>query len=183
MLLRCCSKLRGVECSLVSHSVLFLSLGTPLIHEMANTMQISKDELEELKEAFAKVGKSHRGGHRAPVCCTFGLDLSHPCDEQQCQQDGHSAALVVVSVPRSPLAALLLLPCPFGQGAQRQGHGQSGYQGALAGSLVLLLQGGLCCFLMAEEISTKQVLHCLGLGSTSGLAQCLVLVMLVPQIG
>jgi len=25
---------------------------------MANTMQISKDELEELKEAFAKVGKS-----------------------------------------------------------------------------------------------------------------------------
>ena len=28
------------------------------MYEMANTMQISKDELEELKEAFAKVGKS-----------------------------------------------------------------------------------------------------------------------------
>lgn len=50
-------------------------------------MQISKDELEELKEAFAKVGKSHQGGHLTPVCCTFELDLSHPSDEQQCQQD------------------------------------------------------------------------------------------------
>lgn len=27
------------------------------------------------------------GGHSAPLCCTFELDLSHCCDEQQCQQD------------------------------------------------------------------------------------------------
>lgn len=137
---------------------------------MANTMQISKDELEELKEAFAKVGKSHlRRRALAPVSCTFGLDLSHCCDKQQCQQDvGIRAALMIVSVPRSPLAALLLLACHFGQGAQRQGHGQCGCQGALADSLVLLLQSGLCCFLMAEEIP-KQVWHCCGLAALQGL--------------
>lgn len=44
---------------------------------MANTMQISKDDLEDLKEAFAKVGKSQHGEHLAPVCCEMGL--SHPC--------------------------------------------------------------------------------------------------------
>lgn len=147
-------------------------------------MQISKDELEELKEAFAKVGKSHLR-RRAPLSCLlhvwigFVTPLWWAALPAGC---GHSAALVIVSVPRSPLAALLLLACHFGQGAQRQGHGQSGYQGALADSLVLLLLDGLCCFLMAEELS-KQVLHCSGLGSTSGLAQCLVLVVLVWQIG
>lgn len=64
----------------------------------------------------------------------------------------------------------------------KAGTRQSGCQGALADSPALLLQGGLCCFLRAEEIS-KQVLQCFGLGSTSGLAECLVLVVLVWQIG
>lgn len=45
---------------------------------MAVTMQISKDELEELKEAFAKIGKWGRGGHLASVFCVLGASFSHP---------------------------------------------------------------------------------------------------------
>lgn len=41
-----------------------------LAHEMANVTQISKDELEELREAFAKVGEwfGSWGGGVSPVC-------------------------------------------------------------------------------------------------------------------
>lgn len=149
---------------------------------MANTMQISKDELEELKEAFAKVGKSHRGGHLAPVCCTFELDLSHPCDEQQCQQDVDILLLSWLSLCQGvpwQLCCFWLVTLA----KEHRGRDLAVWlSGSTGRSLVLLLQGGLCCFLIAE-VSTKQVLHCLGLGSTSGLAQCLVLVVLIQQIG
>lgn len=61
-------------------------------------MQISKDELEELKEAFAKVGKWERGGHFASVCCVLAVGFSHPW-EQQCQR---MWALSCSPCPKSP---------------------------------------------------------------------------------